>query len=340
MKIIMNDVEQALSGIKDLIAKAAETNATYTYDPAARSIFAPENLDEEIRILAPTDTPLRNRVPRKLGLGQAAVWKMMTSAMQSGLHPSANALTGTNTSIAFADAGAPNETAQTYSDASATYKLLGRKLEVGGLALASSKGRAGEPDMQKSRERIKIYEVMLGEEELLIAGDAALRTSEFSGFNKQITTNSGLVTFVTASGVGGWCQTLYKYGAEPTLLVVSARQLQALADNLEKSGSIQRVVIAQGQQGSVTGGLKLQKIVNPVTGTLIDTEVSRFVGYGGLLLTEKSPAGESWFETEQLIPMSRVDVPSSNFSYISFIIEAMALKVVGEPFQLKFNTGA
>lgn len=333
----MNEVEKALEEIKGLIMKSAETNSTYTWSPAARSVFSPENLDEEIRFLVPIDTPVRNRIGRVPGKGQAAVWKQMTSALHSNV---AGTLAGTNTSIVFADAGAPNETSQTYGTSTAVYKLLGRKLEVGGLALAASKGRDGQPDMQKSRERIKMYEVMLGEEELLIAGDAATRTNEFSGLNKQITTNSGNTTFLTASGVGSWCQTLYGYGTDPTLLLASARQLQALADDLERTNSIQRVVIAQGQQTGVIGGLALQKIVNPVTGSLIDVKPSRYVGYGGLLLTEKSPAGENWLEIEELIPMSRVDVPSSNFSYISFIVESLALKVIAEAYQMKFNVGA
>jgi len=334
----MNEIEQALSEIKDMIAKSAETTSTDTFSPAGRSIFSPENLEEEIKYLVPTDTPLRNRLPRVKGMGQATSWKKMTSKLHSRMQDPTDI--GTNTTIAFADAGAPSETSQTYSIATATYKLLGRKLEVGGMALAASRGRDGQPDMQKSRERAKMYELLLGEEEMLIAGDSSLRTNEFSGLYKEITTNSGTCTFVTASGVGAWCRTLFGYGAEPTLLVASARQLQALADELEKSGSIQRVVIAQSELGGLTGGYALAKIVNPVTGSLIEVKPSRFVGYGGLLLTEKSPAGEVWIEAEELIPVSRVDVPSSNFSLISFIIEAMALKVIGEPFSLKFSTGA
>lgn len=329
----MNDIDQALNEIKDLIAKSAETNATYTFSPATRSIFAPENLDEKIKFLVPTDAPLRNRFPRTKGFGQAAEWKMMTSNLNSGID-------GTSTAIAFADAGTPNETTQTYSATYAAYKLLGRKLEVGGLALAASKNRAAEPDMQDSREKVKMYEVMLGEEELIIAGDAATRTNEFSGLNKLITTNSGLVTFITASGIGDWARTLYGKGADPTLLVASARQLQALADDLEKSNSIMRTVVAQGEMSGVTGGMKLAKVINPVTGSVMDVEASRYVGYGALLLTEKSPAGENWIEMEELIPMSRVDVPSTSFSYTSFIIEALALKLLSEVYQLKANVGA
>ncbi len=338
----MVKVDQALQEIKDLIMKAAEVTGTYTYTPTGgtRSVFSPENLDEKIKFLVPIDTPLRNRFPRVKGRGQSAEWKKMTSAIHSGMHPSVNVGTGTATTTSFADAGAPSETSQTYSAVNEPYKLLGRKLEVGGLALAASKDRDGQPDMQASRERIKMYEVMLGEEELLIAGDTTYRTNEFNGLNDQITTNSGTCTFVTASGVGAWCRSLYRYGADPTLLVASARQLQALADDLEHSGTIMRNVVVQSEVTGVIGGIALSRIVNPVTQSLIEVKPSRFVGYGGLLLTEKSPAGEIWIEIDELIPMSRVDVPSSSFSYVSFIVEALALKVIGEPYQFKFTTGA
>lgn len=336
----MDEVQKTLEEMKNMIAKAAETKSTYTFSPDDRSIFSPENLDEKIKYLVPMDTPLRNRLPRRQGRGEAAAWKKMSSGLHAGTHPTGNAITGTGTSIAFADAGSPNETAQTYAMVSAAYKLLGRKLEVGGLALAASEGRANEGNMQEERERVKIYEVMLGEEEMIISGDAATTATEFSGLNKQITTNSGTTTFVTASGVGAWCRTLHTYGANPTLLLASARQLQALADDLQASGSIMRSVISQGEVDGVTGGFALSRIVNPVTGSLIEVKPSRYVGYGGLLLTERSPAGEVWIEMEDLIPMSRVDVPSTSFSYTSFVVEASVLKVIGEPFQLKFNTGA
>ena len=334
-------VDQALENLREQVSKAAEVKTTYTFDPAERSVFSPENLDEEIKYLTPTNTPLRNRLPRTVGKGEAAVWKKMTSAIHSGMHSTDYVPAGGSTSIFFSDAGAPNETTQTYSTATAVYKLLGRKLEVGGLALAASEGRAGQPDMQKEREMVKVHEVMLGEEEAIIAGDSATVASEFSGFNKQITTHSGSTTFVTYSGVGSWARTVYSYGADPTLLVTNARQLQALADDLDSSGSLIRNTVVNGPANTgVVGGFALSQIVNPVTQSVIDVLPSRYVGLGGLLLTEKSPAGQKWMEMEDLIPMSRVDVPSSNFSYSSFVLEASALKLIGEVFQLKFNVGA
>lgn len=330
-------VDDALAEIKQDILKAAETISTYTFSPSSRSIFSPENLDEKMKYLVPTDTPLRNRFPREKGRGEAVVWKVMTSNLHSNVS-SAHAGTGTASSIFFSDAGAPNETTQTYSTASAAYKLLGRKLEVGGLALAASKGRAGEPDMQTDREKIKMLEVMIGEEEAIINGDAAARTTEFSGLYKQITTNSGTTTFLTSSGIGSYCRTLYTEGGDPTLLLANPRQLQALADDLEHTGNIQRNIIAD--QTGVTGGFALSRIVNPVTQTVFDVKPSRFVGYSTLLLTERSAAGENWIEMSDLIPVSRVDVPSSTFSYVSFVLEATALKVIGEPYQMEITVGA
>ncbi|MDP2670848.1 MAG: hypothetical protein Q8P13_00035 [bacterium] len=331
-------IDEALQQIRQEILKAAETTATFTHSAQTRSVFSPENLDEKIKFLVPIDTPVRNRIPRAKGKGQVAEWKKMTSALHSKSHPSTNVDAGTGTAIAFADAGAPGETTQTYSDSFAAYKLLGRKLEVGGLALAASKGRDGQPDMQTSREQPKMYELMLGEEELLIAGDLANSALEFDGLNKQITTNSGNCAFITASGVGAWCRTLYTRGGDPTLLLASALQIQALADDLEHSGGIHRAVVTQNEVAGITGGFALSRLVNPVTQSIFDIKPSRFVGYGGLLLTEKSPGGESYIDISELIPVSRVDVPSGNFSYISFILEALALRVWGEPMQLEFCT--
>jgi hypothetical protein len=329
-------VDDALNAIKADILKAAETISTYTFSPASRSIFSPENLDEKIKYLVPTDTPVRNRLPRVKGKGQAATWKLMTSRLHtnvSGFHSGA----GTNTGIWFADAGAPSETSQTYSTATAAYKLLGRKLEVGGLALAASKGRDGQPDMQTDREKIKMLELMIGEEEAIINGDVD-SSNQFSGLFRQITTNSGTTTFLTASGIGNYARTLYAAGGDPTLLLANSRQLQALADDLERTGNIQRNVIAD--QTGVTGGFALSRLVNPVTQSVMDVKPSRFVGRSSLLLMEKSAAGENWMEMDDLIPVSRVDVPSSNFSYISFILEATVLKVIGEPYQMEITVGA
>lgn len=327
------DLNQLSPEIRAEIMKAAETVATSTFSPASRSVFSPENLDQEVKVLAPVGTPLRNRISRVPGKGQATAWKRMTSKLHQFHSPVAGA--GTGTSIAFADAAAPGETSQTYDVVSAAYKLIGRKVEIGGLAQAASLG--GTP-MLESREKIKLLEVMVGEEELMILGNAAVTSTEFSGLMKLITTYSGSMgSYLTVSGIGKLCaQQADVEGQYPDLLLASAVQLRALGNQLEGSGSIQRIVV--DPQGHGVGGVSLRAIVNPVTGGFIDVAHNRFMGDSALLLTTKDQdTGEAWIQMEDLIPYSRVDVPSTTFSMVRFVLAATVLKLIGEPYQNKIQ---
>jgi len=334
----INDIKKGIltdsafiNQFKAEIAKSAELKSTYTFSPDTRSIFSPENLEADVKLMVPTDTPIRNRLSRSRGYGEASAWKRLTSQLQVG---SDGYTIGTNTSVAFADAGAPAETSQTYVVTSAPYKLLGRKIEVGMLANVASKGGiTPETDMFAHRQRIKMMEVMLGEEAMIISGSTATNSLEFDGLGRQITTNSGTASLLTASGIGVYCETLFRKGSSPTMLVANARQTRALADELQGSGSIQRIMV--DNQGNGIGGMRLAKIVNPIDGTLIDVMTSRYVGGNAFLLTDRSPAGEVYIDMQDLIPMSRVDVPSSNLSMISFVFEATVLRVIGEPYQFE-----
>ena len=155
LKSALND-PGLLASIGEMIQKASVTTSTYTFSPATRSIFVAENLDEVIKLIVPTATPIRNLFPRSTGTGQASAWKKLTSK----LDPSA---TGTGQSAFFADAGTPGETTQTYVTATAAYKLLGRKLSVGLQHIAASQSNpAGTAEEQMLR--VKALEVMLGEE--------------------------------------------------------------------------------------------------------------------------------------------------------------------------------
>ncbi|MBP9781696.1 hypothetical protein KBC89_03505 [Candidatus Woesebacteria bacterium] len=321
---------------RDTILKAAEVLATQTFSPSTRSVFAPENIEEDIKLLVPKDTPIRNRTPRVQGFGQAGVFKKLTSKLHSN---TGAAGVGTNTSVAFADAAAPNATSQTYSTVAFPFKLLGRSVEVGGMAIAATRNQLGNnpvtggQNMLDSRQRTKAVEVMLGEEELLIGGDSAVDSNQFDGLGKQLTTNSGNAALLTASGIGTFCNTVYNAGGDPTVIYANARQNVAIANNLEWSGSIQRAMISN--TGSVTVGYKVSNVINPVTGTVIDLEVSRYTGGDAYLLTEKDPAGNNWVQVEQLIPMSVVDIQPSTFSTLRFVLEAQVLEVIGEPFCMK-----
>lgn len=332
------DFERLLAELDDRIQKAV-TNTTYTMSPPTRSIYAPENLDPKIKVVVPVTSPVRNLLPRVNGFGQVATWRKLTSALNPLAFGPGGQPTGTGTSMGFADAGQPNQTTQTYVLATAPYKNLGRDVEIGRQALASNRGGNLE-DMREDQEMIKTIEVLQGEDNMLMNGSASVNPLEFDGFQAWFTTNSGTaVGYETASGIATYCRTVYMQGAEnPQYFVANPRQGQALADNLQGTGSIQRIVV--DEQGNATGGVRMDKIVNPVTGTLVQFVPSRYAQQWGYLLTVKDVTGQNWLEVEDLDPLSVYDVPTANHSLISRVYETSVLKVVAESFQMKTGAGS
>jgi len=249
--------------------------------------------------------------------------------MTSKLDPSA---TGTGTVITFADGGTPEETSHTFSVVTAAYKLLGRKLSVGLLHIAASKNHVPVED---ELTRIKTLEVMLGEEYLIINGDSNADSNAFDGLLKQITTNSGTASLLTASGIGVYDATLFAAGGISTHCFISPRQSRALSDELQGSGSVQRIVVSD--QGAAVANLRVSEIISPSTGSSIKLIVSRYMGAWAILGAVKSPAGENYVEMEDLIPMVKMDVPVTSFSKDSFVVEATVLKLIAEPYWYKIG---
>lgn len=326
LKSALND-PTLLASIAAMIQKASVTTGTYTFSPATRSIFVAENLDPVIKTLVPTATPIRNVIPRSTGMGQASAWKKMTSK----LDPSA---TGSGQSIFFADAGTPNETSQTFSVATAAYKLLGRKLSVGLQHIAASQGQP-EGSAEDQLLRIKTLEVMLGEEWAIINADSAVDGNAFDGLLKQITTNSGSAALLTASGVASYDQTIFEAGGNATHLFLSPRQKRAIMDELQSSGSIHRIVTAN-DSGRVAN-LDVKSILSPVTGNEIQFVVSRYMGAWAVLGSVTSPAGEAYVDMQDLIPLIKLDVPVTTFAKDSFVVESTVLRLMAEPYWYKIG---
>lgn len=333
----MENIEKTLAEIKDNVQKAV-TNATYTFSPATRSIFAPENLDPVVKLMVPTATPVRSMFPRSKGFGQAAAWKKLTSQLApgnkgSGVIVGGSAL-GTGYKAGFADGGAPNtSTSYTFSVVTAAYKNIGVDVEVGRQAIASSRGYQ---DIRDELVKFKTMELMLGEENLILNGDSAIDSTEFDGLGKSITTSSGSLALLTASGVSDQILAPYwDYGAQFQKLVANPFQIKALSDSLQGTGSIQRIVV--DNQGAGVGGVHLAKIVNGVDGSLIDVVASRYAGNWAYLLTMTEPSGEAAMEMEDLEPISVYEPPTSNHSVISRIYETTVLKVIYEVHQKKIG---
>lgn len=332
----MEDIAKTIAELKDALAKAAVTNATYGFSPATRSIFAPENLDPVVKLMVPTDTPIRSMMPRSKGVGQAAAWKKLTSQLApgnkgTGTIPGANA--GSGYSAGFADGGQPGSTTQTFTVVTAAYKNLGLDVEVGRQAIASSRGYQ---EIRDELVRIKTFELMLAEENMILNGDSSIDSNEFDGLAKSITTNSGTLSLLTASGVNDQMLAPYwNYGARFQKLVANPFQVMALANNLQGSGSIQRIVV--DNQGAGIGGIHLAKIVNSIDGSLMDVIASRYAGSWAYLLTVREPAGEAALEMEDLEPMSVYEPATANHSVISRVYETTVLKTIYEVHQKKIG---
>jgi len=321
------DATKLSEQIQDEVRKAV-TQSTYTFSPSSRSIYSPENLDPVVKTIVPTATPVRAQLPRTSGMGEATSFNQLTSK----LDPTA---TGTGTRVGFADAGQPSATSQSYTFVSYPYKNLGRDVEIGRQQIAANRGSNLE-DVRAREELIKTTEVLLGEEVMTLVGDAALYSTEYSGFSKLITTNSGTAGLITASGVSSYAQTLFTNGSDlVSHLILNPRQNRALSDQLEGTGSIQRIVI--DNQGSATGGAHLANIVDGNTGNLIKVVTSRYSASWAFLLSVRSAAGQNWIEMEDLETLSIYDVPTANHSIQSRVFETTVLKVIGEPYQYKIG---
>lgn len=333
----MEDIQKTLAELKDAIAKAAVTNGTYTFDPVVRSIFAPENLDPVVKLMVPTDTPIRSMMPRSKGFGQAAAWKKLTSQLAPG-NKGTGVITGTATAgtgykAGFADGGQPGSTTQTFVVVTASYKNLGLDVEVGRQAIASSRGYQ---EIRDELVKYKTFELMLSEENMILNGDSDVDSNEFDGLSKSITTNSGTLSLLTASGVNAQMLTPYwVHGARFQKLVANPFQVQALANDLQGTGSIQRIVV--DNQGAGVGGIHLAKIVNSIDGSLMDVIPSRYAGSWAYLLTVREPAGEAAIEMEDLEPMSVYEPATANHSVISRVYETTVLKNIFEVHQKKIG---
>ena len=324
----------------DILAKAAETVSTYTVTPATRSIFAPENVERQIKTFVPTDTPLRSRLARTAGAGQAVRWDALTSQLVPGDRGTGalpgTTTTGTGVSAAFADAGTPNETTQTYDTYTAAYKLLGRDVTLGRHAIATSRNWR---NMFEERKRAKIFEVMLAEEWYTLNGNAAVDSNEYDGLAKLITTYSGALSLLTVSGINVQMVRPYvQSGARFQHLVCNPFQAKALSDELQATGSIQRIMI--DNQGRVTSGASTARLVNSIDGSLIEVIPHRYAYSNAYLLTTKEPNGENALEMQDLEPMSYYDVPFTGHGIQGRVYEDTVLVVRYEVHQMKLTGNA
>jgi len=233
-----------------------------------------EDLQAELAIMAPTDTPVRNRLNRIQGNGKAHAWYQLTpTSATEGL------FLGTAPSNAFFERGGlPNATQAAYKYKSAPYVSLGDMIVV---SFFDQMAGATYADVKKLQTKIKMINTALIEEWAIINGDSTVNPLQFDGLLKQIVTNTEPASGAafTLTQIGNLLRKITIVGGKPQAIIVSYRDNQRFSD-LILSSYYRLFQAGAGALADVPAGVAVTKWVSPF-GTL-DIIGSRFLKNTGV----------------------------------------------------------
>ena len=272
-----------------------------------------ENLEAEAKVLVPLDTPVRNKLPRRVGSGKASAWKQLTSmgggwaaGDQPGEGPGA-------LRTFFTETGAPAEHTSVYADKSAPYKFLGTYFAVTGFAMASGANFQNQLAAEKTNA---IRNLMLNEENALLNSDSTVITAPwgdgatamgFDGLNKLISTANGVpaaqvqtaVGALTTAHIDAQLARLWKQGAQGVYMIMNEQEARSLVHLVEATGTMHRIMV--NPDGRTVLGVSVSGYVHPITGEIVDILVSRFQAAGTILYCAASlPDGSPAIDVEVL----------------------------------------
>lgn len=260
-----------------------------------------ENLEAEVQVLVPTETPVRNMIARVPEPGGTAVaWRQNTS-LGGGWGSSFDQVGGGSAAQAFfAEAGTPEEITSVYASKSASFKLLGQKGSVTGFAMAA--GRNFMDQYLRERQNA-IMNLMLLEEHALINGSSSSTAKPwgdgttaygFDGLINLIATGNGTpsghvqttVGALTLAHIDGQLVNIWKRGGRELFMLLNAQEIQSLVNLLVASGTIIRTATA-GAANEVAARLFVSGYVHPITGEVVKIIPSRFVPAGTMIFGAK-----------------------------------------------------
>ncbi len=298
-----------------------------------------EDLQAELAIMAPTDTPVRNRLNRIQGNGKAHAWYQLnpTSAAE-GL------FLGTNPANAFFERGGlPNATQASYKYMSAPYVSLGDMIVV---SFFDQMAGATYADVKKLQTKIKMINTALIEEWAIINGDSAVNPLCFDGLLKQITTNTETAsgTLYTLTQINNLLRKIAIVGGKPQAIILGYRDNQRFSD-LILSSYYRMFQAGAGALADVPAGVAVTKWVSPF-GTL-DIIGSRFLPNTGatgniIVIDDKTVLDDgNALQMVDLMPISSIDLALLQTAYRTIIAEFTVLQMTCEKFQGKItNVGS
>ena len=319
------EVDQAIDKINKAITATSVSNL----------LLVREDLQNELAIANPTDTPLRNRLARVPGNGSAHAWYRAQPTIQTE-----GRFLGTGPANGFfSRGGIPTATQVSYQYVSAPYVSLGDIVEV---TLFDQMAGKTYTDVKKLQMKLKMINVALMEEWAIINGNSSTNALQFDGLNQIITSNITDLAGAayTLSSVTTTMRNIATVGGKPQAVVHSYREHQKFSD-LVLSSYYRLFQQGAGALADIPAGVAVTRWVSPF-GT-VDIIASRFItpaaGYTtnfALVIDDKSMTEDgNAISMVDLMPISAIDLALLQTAYRTLVAEFTVLMVTIEAFQGK-----
>jgi hypothetical protein len=298
-----------------------------------------EDLQSEMAIMAPTDTPLRNRLNRIQGNGKAHSWyRLVPTSAAEGLFLGTNPANGF-----FEKGGLPGATTPSYKYLSAPYTSLG---DVVAVTFFDQMAGATYTDVKKHQIKVKMLNVALMEEWAIINGDSSVGAGlQYDGLLKQTVTNTKdlMGVALSLSDITDQEREIVNKGGKPQCVVAGYREVQRISELV--LGSFYRLFQAgAGSMADVPAGVSVTRWTSPF-GT-VDIIGSRYLPPDGddeasiLVLDDKTVLEDgNAIQMVDLMPLSAIDLALLQSAYRTLVAEFTVLQITCEAFQAKI-TGA
>ena len=291
-----------------------------------------EDLQAEMAIMAPTDTPLRNRLNRIQGNGKAHSWyKLVPTSHAEGL------FLGTKPSDGFFERGGlPNATTPSYKFVSAPYTSLGDVVTV---SFFDQMAGGTYTDIKKHQIKVKMLNVALMEEWAIINGDSSVGAGlQFDGLRKQITTNlkDNAGASLQLSDLTTVEQSIVTVGGKPQAIIMGYREIQKF-NELVLSSFYRLFQAGAGSMADIPAGISVTRWVSPFG--LVDVIGSRYLTPSGgnadvLVIDDKTVLEDgNAIQMVDLMPLSAIDLALLQSAYRTLIGEFTVLQMTAEAFQ-------
>lgn len=327
-------VEQALNDIQKAISSVDVSGL----------LLVREDLQAEMAIMAPTDTPLRNRLNRIQGNGKAHSWYKLIPTVSAGAQSTGHLfLGGTNPEGGFFEKGGlPQATQPSYKHVSAPYTSLGDLVNV---SFFDQMAGGTYTDIKKHQIKVKMLNVALMEEWAIINGDSSVLPLAFDGLNVQITTNiqDNAGAPLALKDITNVENSIVSKGGKPQAVVMGYRELQKFNELV--LGSFYRLFQAgAGTMADIPAGISVSRWLSPFG--VVDVIGSRYIPNTGnsfvLVIDDKTVLEDgNAIQMVDLMPLSSIDLALLQSAYRTLVAEFTVLQLTCEAFQGKIiNVGA